>query len=215
MQPSSPASSLRERKKQRIRMDLTRAAVALAREQGYETTTVEQIAARAEVSPRTFFRYFEAKEDVLFGDTPEQLALLREGLASVGRTDTPISTAKQILRRTVLNWTVFDDPRLEAECARLWREEAAPRRRYIEVILEWEDVIAAFFGQQWNLCADSVRCRLTAMSLIAAARVSLSQEVHGRNAAAQSLDDSLRLLHDGINDNHLHDSHSAEKKEAQ
>jgi len=55
---------LRERKKQRTRALLIDAAVQLCLEQGYEHTTVDQIAAAAEVSPRTFCRYFATKDAV-------------------------------------------------------------------------------------------------------------------------------------------------------
>lgn len=56
---------LRERKKQRTRALLVDAAVKLCLQQGYQRTTVEQIAAAADVSPRTFSRYFTTKEAVL------------------------------------------------------------------------------------------------------------------------------------------------------
>jgi AcrR family transcriptional regulator len=56
---------LRERKKQRTRATLIDAAVQLCLTQGYERTTVEQISAVAEVSPRTFSRYFATKDAVI------------------------------------------------------------------------------------------------------------------------------------------------------
>jgi AcrR family transcriptional regulator len=59
-----PALGLRERKKQRTRATLIDAAVELCDRQGFERTTVDQIAAIADVSPRTFSRYFPTKEAI-------------------------------------------------------------------------------------------------------------------------------------------------------
>ncbi|AGS69306.1 TetR family transcriptional regulator [Streptomyces collinus] len=58
--------TLRERKKQRTRDALVRSALELFTTQGYERTTVDEIAGAVEVSQRTFFRYFAGKEEVAF-----------------------------------------------------------------------------------------------------------------------------------------------------
>ncbi|MDP9848965.1 TetR family transcriptional regulator [Streptosporangium lutulentum] len=79
---SSPprAEGLRERKKAKTRGAIQEHALLLFVRQGYEATTVEQIAEAAEVSPSTFFRYFPAKEDVVTRDEYGSLlaALFRE-----------------------------------------------------------------------------------------------------------------------------------------
>lgn len=74
------APGLRERKKQKTKESIQRKAMRLFQNRGYEATTVEDIAAAAEISPSTFFNYFPTKEDVVTYDAydPITIALLLE-----------------------------------------------------------------------------------------------------------------------------------------
>ncbi|MGA7668869.1 MAG: TetR family transcriptional regulator [Nitrolancea sp.] len=88
-----PALSLRERKKAKTRVAIQRHALRLFQKQGYTETTIEQIAAAAEVSPSTFFRYFPTKEDVVLWDNYDPLIVdsIREQPADVS----PIRALRQ------------------------------------------------------------------------------------------------------------------------
>lgn len=66
-----PRPGLRERQKARTRADIRAAALQLFMTQGYEATTVAQIADAADVSHTTFFRYFQSKEQVIISDDLE------------------------------------------------------------------------------------------------------------------------------------------------
>jgi AcrR family transcriptional regulator len=76
---TSPEPDWRQRKKTETRDRIRASALRLFGEQGYDATTVEQIAAGAGVSHMTFFRYFPAKEDVVLSDSYDPL--IAEALA--------------------------------------------------------------------------------------------------------------------------------------
>src|SRR5215211_2294255 len=90
---------LRELKKQQTRRELADAALRLFSERGYATTSVADIAAAAGVSTRTFFAYFPSKDDALFADTDERLALMHGLLRDLPAGTAPIRAFREIVQR--------------------------------------------------------------------------------------------------------------------
>jgi TetR/AcrR family transcriptional regulator, regulator of mycofactocin system len=88
---------LRERKKQRTREQIIEAAMRLFAERGYQATTIADIAAAAEVAPRTFFAYFPSKEAVVFHDIDRNL----DGLATALHDRLPRENTFDALRRWI------------------------------------------------------------------------------------------------------------------
>ncbi|GAA3580688.1 hypothetical protein GCM10022419_072710 [Nonomuraea rosea] len=92
---------LRERKKEKTRLALLDAALDLFLEQGYESTTVEQIAGVVDVSPRTFFRYFTSKDHLVlwFHDHAEEILL--ETLESRPPDEAPFTAMMHAIRAVI------------------------------------------------------------------------------------------------------------------
>lgn len=85
-------SGLRKLKKERTREAIQRAALRLVAEQGYDATTCEQIAAAAEVSPATLFRYFATKEDLVLQDLYDPL--IAEAVRARPRAEAPLTAVR-------------------------------------------------------------------------------------------------------------------------
>jgi AcrR family transcriptional regulator len=99
-----PVVGLRERKKARTREALQDTAMELFLEHGFGGTTVEEIADACDVSPRTFFRYFAAKEEVLFADTSQRCGALIDALAAQPADRLPFDALHHALRTVALDY---------------------------------------------------------------------------------------------------------------
>jgi AcrR family transcriptional regulator len=101
--PAVDKPGLRERKKAKTRAAIQEHALRLFREQGYEATTIEQIAEAAEVSPSTFFRYFPTKEDVVAYDALDPLVM--EAWRAQSKELSPIAAIRLAMREVAVSMT--------------------------------------------------------------------------------------------------------------
>jgi AcrR family transcriptional regulator len=123
---------LRERKKQKTRWAIQEHALRLFAEQGYDATTVDQIAAAAEISPSTFFRYFKTKEDVVLED--EYDGLLEAAFLAAPPELSPLAAIRLVVRQ-MFSALTDDDMAKMVERQRLTRAVPALRARTADNML--------------------------------------------------------------------------------
>jgi AcrR family transcriptional regulator len=127
--------SLHERKRQLVRDELTEAALQLLAFQGFEETTIDQMAAAAGVSRRTFFRYFQSKEDVIIEFLSDLGRKLSDGLSARPATEPPAVALQNTLR--VFTDTFWEHPEKSQRLARAMVSTPALLARYLERQVTW------------------------------------------------------------------------------
>ncbi len=150
----------RERKRLDTRKRITEEALKLFVKRGFDATTLDDIAAAAGISRRTFFHYFESKEDLAFAWMDGSTAAIVE---AVGRenTDQPMF---RIVANAILS-TVTPYGRAEAwALARLVQETPALRDRSQMKYEKLERALAAALAARKGLKPDDLKARLVAMA---------------------------------------------------
>jgi len=167
----SLAPSLRELKKARTRRAIADAALDLFEANGYEATTVEDIARAAEVAPRTFFRYFATKDEALFERADEVTGALHLLLAA-RPADEPLLTSLREVGAAVVAHTAVDEPRLRRILA-LVASEPALRARYTGLLADIEEEVARWAAGRLGVDPGDLLPRLIAATALAARRVAM------------------------------------------
>jgi AcrR family transcriptional regulator len=190
---------LRERKKQRTRETIARAAHELFAERGYHATTLPDIAEAADVSTRTIFAYFPSKEDILFSDFPVMKEALEQALAERPEGEESLETVREF----ILSSHGMEKSELEEQVHRCVENDETLRSHLRARIGQLEDVIAAAIAKDIGAPADDLRPHVVAASLTAAfivlsERSSSSPKPQSPAEVAAQIDPVITFLRGGL-----------------
>jgi len=195
----SHSTSLRERKKARTRAAIREHALRLFREQGYQATTVEQIAAAAEVSPSTFFRYFPTKEDVVLQDGFDDRMF--EAFDRQPSSVTPITALRTAMRETIATFTAAEWAEFQ-EMSAIGMSVPEVRARMMDEMSRMIETAADAVAKRTGRSPADLAVRVYVGSVIGAIMAVMGPETYSEgtvNAEAFSrVDEALAVLESGL-----------------
>jgi AcrR family transcriptional regulator len=196
---SAKQQGLRERTRQAVRSQLMDVAWDLFVRQGYDTTTVDEIAAAVGMSQRSFFRYFASKEDVVLVKFEKVGALLADELAGRPAEE----DAWTALRRSfdVIVDATEHDPRYGLTLLRITDQSPALRAGRVEQQKQWQDLLTPLVAERMALPPADRDPRPAALTAAALACFSVANGVwlqsDGTESLRQLVDDAMHALQPG------------------
>ena len=157
-EPAEPGR-LRSQKKERTRLAIENAALDLFAEQGYEETTVDQIAARAEISKATFFRYFGSKGDVIFGGDEDRHHNLTQAIVERPASEDDLTAVRSAVEQ---RWLPTVDPQRTTRQTRAARTSPVLRGLSLDLSVRWQADVSEGLARRRGLPVPDRRCRLVA-----------------------------------------------------
>lgn len=164
--------------RRQMRQELASAAMDLFANQGYEETTVDQIAAEAGVARRTFFRYFRSKEEAIFPDHDDTLIRVADLLASAEQDEHPLDVVCRGIKEVLRMYA--STPGVSVARYQLIRQVPALREREIAVVARYERLFTRYLlgrfdaseqippGWQHGGDDDSMLAEVSAAAVVAA-----------------------------------------------
>ncbi|WP_410810879.1 TetR family transcriptional regulator [Micromonospora sp. 067-2] len=170
MSPSGAVgSNLRAVTRRAVQAQIAAQAMRLFSERGFDETTVDQIAAAAGISSRSFFRYFPTKEDVVVGDQAEHGAALRAALQARPSIEPPWVAIRHALGTLVDE--IRADPVFALRASAVLLTTASLRARHLEKQLLWTELLVPEIVAR--LADDTPRADLRARAIVSAALICL------------------------------------------
>jgi AcrR family transcriptional regulator len=171
-------------------------ALRLFTEKGYAQTTVEEIADAAAISPRTFFRYFPSKEDVVMWDEYDPLAL---ELLEARPDDEPLAESFRAVIRESLGGLLRNDSERLLSRIRLVVTVPDLRARFLDEQTQGIEQIARFLATKRGTPVDDLGLEVVGSALFAAVSVALDrwQKDEGKSDLLALLDRATDALAEG------------------
>jgi AcrR family transcriptional regulator len=191
--PLEEKLGLRERKKLKTRRSIQEHALRLFREQGYEATTVEQIAEAAEVSPSTFFRYYPTKEDTVLSD--EYDPLIVSTLRAQPPELSPADAAHNTLHELVGGMLAADRQRI-LERSRLMLPVSSLRARQWDQMRQTRDLLTQALAERLDRSPADLEVRWFAAAVLSVWETSITTWVEndGQGDLLAMLDEAIAFL---------------------
>ena len=173
-------TALHERKRQAVRSFLSEVALGLLTDRDFESVTVDEIAAAAGVSRRSFFRYFASKEDVVLQYLDQMAERLRDAIVARPAREAPIAAVHAALRPTVAAYVA--DANRALAVVRLLQRSPALRARELESRQRLRELVAEAIGRRTGLDhRGDLRPRLLAGIALVPFDVAITAWVEGRS----------------------------------
>jgi AcrR family transcriptional regulator len=188
---------LRERKKIETLHRLQEEALRLFDEQGYDATTIEQIAESAGVSASTFYRYFPTKEDVVVQD--EYDPLIVNVFESQSESDAPLDALRAVLRVLFAEFTDADIERVRRRVRMIFAVPAL-RARQVQQTTATEELLARMVAERTGRAPDELEVRHFTALIVTSWTVAISAwaETEGtKDDLAATMDRCLAHLEAG------------------
>lgn len=198
------AATMMERRRQAAIEEIAAVALDLILRDGFEATSVEAIAAAAGCAPRTFYRYFATKEDVLFHDVPAFIEHLGEMLEKHLADGLGLWAAtSEVMVEYVSQFDATDERRrIPTQRMNLWLREPALLGRYMQYVNEGERMVAdTLHRYRGTTPARDDLPQLIAVAAVGAVRVTLL--THGQSSnrkLTKHLREGLAAFGEGLAD---------------
>lgn len=186
-----PAPGLRSRKKHKTRVAIQDAALELFAEQGFDDTTVEQIAARADISTATFFRYFKSKSDTVFGgesdERTSQLPALERAIIERPANEDDLTAVRHAVLQV---WVPLLEPMRLIRHFRAAADSPVLLGLSTKLTVKWQVTIRDALAKRHGLDVADHKCRLAAAVALATftETVNLWIQAEGSGDLASAID---------------------------